>query len=114
MQKFLAPALIALSLSISGAAFAQSQNSTDAGKHTDPDASTDVRETPIPPQQAAPAAQSTDAGKRNDPDAASDAREQAMKPRPPEQAAAPANSTDAGKRNDPDAASDAQEGSPAH
>jgi hypothetical protein len=112
-RKVLATALVALSLSLGGAAFAQTQNSTDAGKRTDPDASSDVRETPIPHNQAGPAAaaQSTDAGKREDPDAASDIREQAMTPKSPQPVGPPGNSTDAGHHEDPDAASDAQEGS---
>jgi hypothetical protein len=109
-RQLLATALIAASLSIGGAAFAQTQNSTDAGNHTDPDAASDVREMPIPTQQPGPAAQSTDAGHHEDPDAASDVREQAT---PPQQVgSSPAESIDAGHHDDPDAASDAREGSP--
>jgi hypothetical protein len=111
-KQLVATALVTLSLAFGGAAFAQTQNSSDAGKHEDPDASSDVRNTPIPFNQAGPAAQSTDAGHHEDPDAASDARQQAMTPKPPQPVGPPADSIDAGHHEDPDAASDAHEASP--
>ena len=92
--------------------FAQTQNSTDAGHHEDPDAATDVQEAAPAvnqPSSTVPTLNSTEAGRRNDPDAATDVRE--LKPAVNQRASTvpTLNSTEAGRRNDPDTATDVQE-----
>ena len=112
-RQLLSTAFIAASIALGGVAFAQSQNSTDAGKRTDPDAASDVREgASMPAIAPSGRAASGQAGTIDQGQAgvAPDNRHR-------QQAIAPVqgqNSTDAGKRNDPDADSDAKEGQPAH
>ena len=102
-NRLLATTFFSMSLALSGIAFAQTQNSTDAGKRTDPDAASDVRE-------AAPPAIAPSAGMSDRTTTSTTVR---VAPAPPQQATEPLphqNSTEAGKRNDPDAASDIREG----
>jgi hypothetical protein len=114
-KQLVATVFVTLSLAFASHAFAQTQNSSDAGNRNDPDAASDVRKMPLPAYQAPgnsiPTQNSTDAGKRTDPDEASDVRNaQQQASQAPGSSIPTLNSMDAGKRTDPDAASDVREG----
>ncbi|HEV8014037.1 MAG TPA: hypothetical protein VGP48_00820 [Stellaceae bacterium] len=114
-KQLVATVFVTLSLAFAGHAFAQTQNSSDAGNRNDPDAASDVRKLPPPAYQAPassiPKQNSTDAGKRTDPDEASDVRHAPQQAAQPPGSSIPRqNSMDAGSRTDPDAASDVREG----
>jgi hypothetical protein len=116
MRKQLAATVfVTLALAFGSHAFAQTQNSSDAGSRTDPDAASDVRKLPPPgyeaPGSSIPRQNSMDAGSRTDPDAASDVRHMPLQAaQPPGSSIPKQNSMDAGSRTDPDAASDVREG----